>query len=81
MRSLTLNQEYSVDLSSFLAKLADTSVWEKLGSEANAEYIDPDTELPVRTPMPTAELPHALASRPPANTALCGVAPGSSFPT
>ncbi|MFP3396795.1 DUF2505 family protein [Brevibacterium sp. H602] len=73
MRSLTLNHEYSVDLSTFLAKLADPDVWEKLGSDASAEYIDPDTEMTVRTPMPKAELPAALASRLPDNTVLVEV--------
>lgn len=63
MRTLTLNHGYSVDLSTFLAKLADVDVWEKLGSHASSEHIDPDTELTVRTPMSRAELPAALASR------------------
>lgn len=73
MRSLTLNHDYSVDLSTFLAKLADPDVWVKLGSDASAEYIDPDTEMTVRTPMPKAELPAALASRLPDNTVLVEV--------
>ncbi|MGC2940328.1 MULTISPECIES: DUF2505 family protein [unclassified Brevibacterium] len=73
MRTLTLNHDYAVDLSSFLAKLADPGVWEKLGSEASAEHMDPDTEMTVRTPMPKSELPAALASRLPENTVLVEV--------
>ncbi len=73
MRTLTLNHEYAVDLSTFLAKLADPGIWEKLGSEASAEHLDPDTEMTVRTPMPKSELPAALASRLPKNTVLVEV--------
>jgi hypothetical protein len=73
MRTLTLNHDYSDDLTTFLAKLADVAVWEKLGSEASAEHIDPDTEMTVRTPMPRAELPSALAGRLPAETELVEV--------
>lgn len=70
MRTLTLNHDYAVDLTTFLGRLADVAVWEKLGSEAEAEHIDPDTEMTVRTPMPKDELPEALASRLPAETEL-----------
>jgi hypothetical protein len=73
MRTLTLNHDYSDDLTTFLAKLADVAVWEKLGSDASAEHIDPDTEMTVRTPMPKSELPSALASRLPAETELVEV--------
>jgi hypothetical protein len=73
MRTLTLNHGYSVDLPTFLAKLADVDVWEKLGSQASSEHIDPDTEMTVRTPMPRAELPSALASRLPNETELVEV--------
>lgn len=73
MRTLTLHHDYSDDLTTFLAKLADVTVWEKLGSDASAEHIDPDTEMTVRTPMPRAELPSALASRLPTETELVEV--------
>ena len=73
MRTLTLNHDYSDDLTTFLAKLADVAVWEKLGSDASAEHIDPDTEMTVRTPMPKAELPSALAARLPTETELVEV--------
>ncbi|WP_181275631.1 DUF2505 family protein [Brevibacterium oceani] len=73
MRTLTLNHDYAEDLTTFLTKLADVAVWEKLGSEASAEHIDPDTEMTVRTPMPKTELPSALASRLPSETELVEV--------
>lgn len=73
MRTLTLNHDYSVDLLTFLAKLADVGSWEKLGSRASSEHIDPDTEMTVRTPMPKGELPAALASRLPNETELVEV--------
>ncbi|MGO2036346.1 MAG: DUF2505 domain-containing protein [Brevibacterium sp.] len=63
MRTLTLNHEYATELSSFLSRLADVTTWQRLGSQASAERIDPDTEMTVRTPMPATELPSALASR------------------
>ncbi|UVI37444.1 DUF2505 domain-containing protein [Brevibacterium spongiae] len=73
MRTLTLSHDYSVDLQTFLATLADCEVWEKLGSEASSEHIDPDTEMTVRTPMPKSDLPSALASRLPNETELVEV--------
>ncbi|WP_413335616.1 DUF2505 family protein [Brevibacterium sp. GP-SGM9] len=63
MRTLTLNHEYATELLSFLSRLADVTTWQRLGSQASAERIDPDTEMTVRTPMPATELPSALASR------------------
>ncbi|MCD1284461.1 MULTISPECIES: DUF2505 domain-containing protein [unclassified Brevibacterium] len=63
MRTLTLNHKYATELSSFLSRLADVTTWQRLGSQASAERIDPDTEMTVRTPMPATELPSALASR------------------
>lgn len=63
MRTLTLNHEYATELSSFLSRLADVTTWQRLGSQASSERIDPDTEMTVRTPMPATELPSALASR------------------
>ncbi|GAA1849591.1 DUF2505 domain-containing protein [Brevibacterium marinum] len=73
MRTLTLNHEYSASLSAFLLRLADVSIWESLGSEAHAEHMDPDTEVTVKTPMPTSELPSTLASRLPADAELVEV--------
>lgn len=73
MRTLTLNHEYATELSSFLTRLADVSTWQRLGSHASAERIDPDTEMTVRTPMPAAELPSALASRLPEQAELVEV--------
>lgn len=73
MRSLTLNHEYAEGLSALLAKFADAATWEKLGSRADAERIDPDTEVTVRTPMPKDQLPSALASRLPSETELVEV--------
>ncbi|MDN5806022.1 MAG: DUF2505 domain-containing protein [Brevibacterium sp.] len=70
MRTLTLNHEYSDSLSAFLLRLADASTWESLGYEAQAERIDPDTEVTVKTPLPKSEMPAALASHLPANAEL-----------
>src|SRR5690625_2656386 len=53
MRTLTLNHDYSDDLTTFLAKLADVAVWEKLGSEASAELLVHDTKLPERNVLPS----------------------------
>lgn len=73
MRTLTLKHEYSEGLTALLAKFADAATWEKLGSRADAERIDPDTEVTVRTPMPKEQLPSALATRLPSETELVEV--------
>lgn len=57
MRTLTLNHDYSESLSDFLLRLADASTWQSLGYEAQAERIDPDTEVTVKTPLPKDEMP------------------------
>ncbi|MGO2153167.1 MAG: DUF2505 domain-containing protein, partial [Brevibacterium aurantiacum] len=62
MRTLTLNHDYSESLSDFLLRLADASTWQSLGYEAQAERIDPATEVTVKTPLPKDELPSAVAS-------------------
>ncbi|WP_231446691.1 DUF2505 domain-containing protein [Brevibacterium zhoupengii] len=73
MRTLTLNHDYSESLSDFLLRLADASTWQSLGYEAQAERIDPDTEVTVKTPLPKDEMPSALASHLPAAAELVEV--------
>ncbi|SMX70576.1 Protein of unknown function (DUF2505) [Brevibacterium aurantiacum] len=73
MRTLTLNHDYSESLSDFLLRLADASTWQSLGYEAQAERIDPDTEVTVKTPLPKDEMPSALASHLPADAELVEV--------
>src|SRR5699024_12823065 len=70
MRTLTLNHDYSDDLTTLLAKLADVAVWEPLASEASAEHIAPATEMTLPTPMPRTELPTPLPGRVPPATEL-----------
>ncbi|MCI4011337.1 DUF2505 domain-containing protein [Brevibacterium sp. ZH18] len=70
MRTLTLNHDYTDSLSAFLARLADASTWESLGSQAQAKRIDADTQVTVKTPIPKSELPSALASRLPSDVDL-----------
>lgn len=73
MRTLTLSHDYAIGLTDFLALLADAATWEKLGSAATTERVDPDTEVTVRTAVPASELPATLASRLPSGAELVEV--------
>lgn len=63
MRTLTLRHDYAIGLADFLSTLSEASTWEALGSQASTRRMDTDTEVTVRTTVPTSELPSALASR------------------
>ena len=73
MRTLTLDHVYADDLNALLTKFADAASWEQLGSRAESERVEPDTEMTVRTPLPKEELPAALAARLPTQTELVEV--------